>query len=105
MRPAGDVGGNVDSPQRGRPHAGWAPVLLAVVAVATTFALALVDHVTISRRSGLGQVGFGIPFAWLTQDQSALDQPFPLDASFDSPWEHPTSVAVVPLVLDALVLH
>jgi hypothetical protein len=80
------------------------PAALALIAVGITLATAILDHVTIASRSGLARVTFGLPLAWLVQDQTSLDPPFPLSATFVSPWEYPASVAWSPLVFDVLVV-
>lgn len=78
---------------------------LGLVAVGTTVSGALLDHVTVAGPAGVASVRFGLPFGWLAQNQSSLDPRFPFDATFVSPWEYPTSVAVGPLALNVLVVY
>ncbi|WP_248580941.1 hypothetical protein [Nocardioides sp. InS609-2] len=85
---------------RGRVLAG-----LAFVAALVATASVLLDRVTVASGEALGHLGFGFPMTWLVQDQSALSPPYPTDLSPASPWENPTSVAIGPLVVDALVAY
>lgn len=89
----------------GKRRRSVVPELLALAAVAITLSSALLGHVTALGRSGLAEVRFGLPLAWLTQDQSALDPPFPWSATPVSPWDPPASIAVLPLVFDALAVY
>jgi hypothetical protein len=93
------------SPVRGASLRALTAAVLALSAVGLTLATALFDHDTIASRSGLARVTFGLPLDWLVQDQSSLDPPFPWNATFISPWEYPVSVALFPLVFDALAVY
>jgi hypothetical protein len=69
-----------------------------------TLLLAFTDSVQVAGDPEMGQVTFGTPFGWLTQDQSALDPPFPWRAEFVSPWEHPVTVDLLPLLANLILL-
>jgi hypothetical protein len=99
----------MDSPARVSASTRWRrPTALAasaVVPVLVLFLSALIDHATVTGRAGLTRVMFGYPLDWLAQDQTRLDQPFPVKLSPGSPWENPTSVASGPLIFDVLVVY
>ena len=99
----------VDSAQRVSVTRRWrgaaALAGLALVSALVASVVALFDHVTVANLDGLSRVAFGYPLKWLTQDQSALDPPFPARTSPASPWENPTSVEVGPLIVDVLVVY
>ena len=96
----------VDSSERVLVNTRWRSLSLlsglALVAVVVAFLVALIDRATVTTHSGLGRVMFGYPLGWLTQDQTTLDPSFPVRLSPASPWENPTSVVVVPLLIDVL---
>lgn len=78
---------------------------VAVLSVVLVLLSPLVDQQTLRSEADQRNMGFGLPYAWLHQDQSTLDPPFPWREGPLSPWEHPTSVSVPWLVADvALVL-
>jgi hypothetical protein len=81
-------------------------VVIGLVAVVVTVVVSLADRVSVTSHDGLGRVNFGRPFGWLSQDQSGLDPPrFPMVVRLASPWENPTHAALLPLVLDVLVVY
>ena len=83
---------------------GWRAAALLIPAAATvTLVLGLFDRVTVASHAALARLTFGHPLAWLSQDQSSLEPPIPATMRFVSPWEHPASVALVPLLLDVLI--
>lgn len=68
-------------------------------------AAALLDRTTAHSHHALAELSFGRPLGWLLQDQSSADPPLPDRRVFASPWENPTGVDALPLMLDlALVL-
>jgi hypothetical protein len=76
-----------------------------VAALVVNAVLTFMDTARFRTESELNTLTFGSPLGWLTQDQSALDPPFPGSATLSSPLEHPVAVALVPLVLNiALVM-
>ncbi len=82
------------------------------LAVPVTFLFSLVvvvmsawnGKVTVGGRADLHRVDFGWPVAWVHQDQSSMDPPFPSALSFNSPWEHPTTVSPAAFLGDVLVV-
>jgi hypothetical protein len=73
------------------------------VSFVLTLVLALTDTVQVAGESEQSQVTFGAPFGWLTQGQSALDPPFPWKAELVSPWEHPVTVDMLPLLANLIL--
>ncbi len=65
--------------------------------------LVLLDEVEVRSQQGFGRVAFGGPLNWITQDQ-ALDPPFSHSASIASPWENPTAIDWLPLVVNLVVV-
>ena len=103
-----------DSPVAG-PHpprahtrrlVGPVVVLLGgVMSLVTVLVLTLLDRVRITRPEELAsEVGFGLPFDWVAQQQYSLDPPLPYSASLRSPWEHVTSAQLVPFVVDVVLV-
>ena len=92
----------LQTPARGR----WrlAVPVSGVVAVFVVHVLAFTDAARFQSRADLGHLTFGAPLGWLTQDQSALAPPGPGTTGFLSPWEHPVSVDLVPLLLNVGLL-
>jgi hypothetical protein len=70
--------------------------LASVVVLAT----ALLDRTTAHSHTALARLACGRPLAWALQDQSSADPPLPDRRAFASPWEHPTGVDALPLLLD-----
>ncbi len=54
--------------------------------------------VRVENKVDLENVRLGFPFAFMIQDQTRYDPPFPYRVSFYSPWENPTSVDGVALL-------
>jgi hypothetical protein len=109
-RPAGTMGAMTGStvtttsvePRR-RPRVGVAAAVVGTVDLLVVALLMLLDRVEVQSEQGLGNVAFGMPLSWVTQDQS-LDPPLPYSASFASPWENPTTISWVPLVLNVVIV-
>lgn len=73
----------------------------AIITVLLLFA----SRSTVDTMSELTSVELGLPLAWTTQDQSYFSPAaFPYQASFVSPWEHPTTVNLPMLLADLLVV-
>jgi len=89
-----------------RAWPGIAPTL-AILFLGLAFAgvvlAALLDQTPVRDRGDQAGVAFGMPFAWLVQDQSAADPPYPSTAGVLSPWEHSTTVDVLPLLADLAI--
>lgn len=86
-----------------RNRAPW--VLLLALTGAGVAALALLDRAPATSSDSLRRLTFGRPVGWLVQDQSPLDPPtFPRRQTMASPWEHPTRVDALPLLLDVLLV-
>ena len=87
------------------PRVKWA--LAVVVSGLSAFLTVLILTSTESERvdteAELARVDFGRPLVWVTQDQSALDPPFPYDVVPTSPQENPTDVQAAPLVANVLI--
>lgn len=77
-------------------------VLLGVLGV-VVLALLLVDRVTVRTAGDLGSVHLGLPCAWVHQEQG-VDPPLPWRAGLLSPWEHPTTLSVLPLLADLVLV-
>ncbi|RHW43397.1 hypothetical protein D1B31_01675 [Neobacillus notoginsengisoli] len=48
---------------------------------------------------------FGLPFPFLIQDQSSYVPPFPYEMSMSSPWENPTTIKPVSLIISLFVVN
>jgi hypothetical protein len=105
----GDMGTQLDTkPESGSaargtlrwPVVGLLLVVGLVVAVAVVLGGLLVDHQTVTNVRDQRSLDVGLPLAWVHQDQSASDPPFPADAFVASPWDHPTSVSPAPFLAD-----
>lgn len=55
--------------------------------------MAMLDDVRVTSKADQASIAFGLPVAWIHQDQTSLDPPFPFDAGLESPWEHPADVS------------
>jgi len=93
---------DLQTPARGR----WklAVPVSGVLAVFVVHVLAFADAAKFQSRAELGQLTFGAPLSWLSQEQSALDPPGPGTTGILSPLEHPVSVELIPLTLNVGVL-
>ncbi|MGC4154108.1 MAG: hypothetical protein QM628_13665 [Propionicimonas sp.] len=70
-----------------------------------TVALLFASRSTAYAPADLSNLELGLPLAWITQDQSFFDPAsFPHEASFVSPWEHPTMVEVPLMLVNVLVI-
>ncbi len=84
--------------------------VLAAAVFAVVFSVVLVlltpwfGHPTVSDRADQQDVAFGMPIAWVHQDQSSLDPPFPWQTEFVSPLEHPTTVSAGAFLVDVLIV-
>jgi hypothetical protein len=82
--------------------------LAATTALACSALVVLVasvlDRETVRDAADQRSLDFGLPFAWIHQDQSSLDPPYPWSATVAGPWEHPTSLSGLALALDVLVV-
>jgi hypothetical protein len=76
------------------------PIALFVVAV-----VAWSDCSVVSNRGELAAVGFGYPYNWLIQDQSALSPPLPHGLSAGSIHESPTSIAWGAFAIDLALAY
>jgi hypothetical protein len=88
---------------RRRPRVGVAAAVVGTVDLLVVALLMLLDTVEVRTEQGLGAVAFGMPLSWVTQDQ-ALDPPLPYSASFASPWENPTTIEWLPLVVSVVIV-
>ena len=84
----------------GRRRAGIA----AAASVLVVLVSPLVTSVRVAERAEQANLGFGWPFAWAHQDQSAMDPPLPRTLGLTSPWEHPTSVSVGAFAVSVLAV-
>ena len=66
--------------------------------------LALTDTDRVSTAADQRNVDIGRPLAWVHQDQSGSTPPLPTDLALSSPWEAPTGVAGVALLVDVLIV-
>ncbi len=89
--------------RRRRPRVGAAWAAIAALDLAVVALLVLVDRVEVTTATGLGHVVFGAPLSWVMQDQAG-DPSFPYVASLGSPWEDPSTIAWLPLVVDLVVV-
>ncbi len=88
-----------------RPGRAWRGVGLALLALAVVIGAVFLDSTTVTSNADQADLAFGLPLAWVEQDQSSLEPPFPAEASVLSPNEYPTRIAWLPFVADvALVL-
>ncbi|MFT4084003.1 MAG: hypothetical protein QM638_15610 [Nocardioides sp.] len=87
-----------------RPSGVLAAGVILLVSSGIVLISPLLGHVTLLDRSDQRAVAFGWPFAWLHQDQRAVDPPFPTTTGFYSPLENPTSLSWVMLLLDVAVV-
>jgi hypothetical protein len=71
---------------------------LALVAL-----LLFLDKVKVQSQQELARVGLGMPLNWVTQNQG-IDPPLPWRTSFMSPWENPTTIAWLPLVVNVVIV-
>ncbi|HJX38250.1 MAG TPA: hypothetical protein VJ714_06610 [Anaerolineae bacterium] len=76
------------------------PLLASLLLVLASAFLPLTVH----RQSDLAQVRFGLPMQFLVQDQSRLTPPLPYRTSLSSPWEFPTRVLAVQLLLNTVII-
>ena len=88
---------------RWRGATALAAVAGVVVSGAVVLALLLVDRVTVRTAGELASVRLGLPFAWVQQEQT-IDPPLPWRAGLLSPWEHPTTLSVLPLLADLVLV-
>jgi hypothetical protein len=86
-----------------RPRVGVAAAVVGTVDLLVVALLMLLDKADVQTEQGLRTVAFGMPLNWVTQDQ-ALDPSLPYSASFASPWENPTTIEWVPLVLSVVIV-
>jgi len=70
--------------------------LASLLLVMTSAFLPIIVH----RQSDLAQVRFGLPMQFVVQDQSRLTPPLPYRTCLSSPWESPTRVLGVQLLLN-----
>lgn len=60
--------------------------------------------ITVHRQSELAQVRLGLPMQFVVQDQSWLTPPLHHRTSLSSPWEFPTRVLGVQLLLNVVIV-
>jgi hypothetical protein len=76
-----------------------------VAGAVMVIALAWTDTALVTNASELGDVTFGWPLAWVSQDLTALDPLLPADMGMNSPWEHPiTDIRWLALTADLTAL-
>ena len=68
------------------------------------FVLTMFDRNTVVGKVDQRSVEFGVPLAWVHQDQTLYDPPFPWQARLSSPMESATSVSLGALLINVLVL-
>jgi hypothetical protein len=83
--------------------AALASLAYVSLASASVVVMAVHQRATVTSRHGLAHLTFGWPLAWLAQDQTAYDPPFPWTTGFRSPWNNPTSVDGLALLTDLAV--
>jgi heme exporter protein D len=87
---------------------GWRLWLAGATAVVCAVLLVLVacglDRETVSDKADQQSLDFGLPVAWLHQDQTSLDPPFPARVSVASPLENPTDLSGLAFLVDLLVV-
>ena len=88
---------------RHRPRVAVAAAVIGGLDLVVVALLMLLDKVEVQTEQGLGHVAFGMPLNWVTQDQG-LDPPVPYSATFASPWENPTALEWLPLVLNVVIV-
>lgn len=68
--------------------------------------VSLLLPVTVSNRSEIAQVKFGLPLPFVVQDQSHYDPPFPWQLDFNfNPWEpSPTRILWPQFLLDVAIV-
>ncbi|GAA4700837.1 hypothetical protein [Nocardioides conyzicola] len=62
------------------------------------------DRETVRDKADQQSLDFGLPVAWIHQDQTALDPPFPARVSVASPLENPTDLSGLAFLVDLLVV-
>lgn len=88
-----------------RPGRALGGLVLVVLTLAVVVGSVFLGSTTVTSKADQAGLAFGLPLAWVEQDQSSLDPPYPAEATFQSPNEHPTSIAWLPFVADvAMVL-
>lgn len=98
-------GATVETPA-GRPRRRPPPASV-VVALALIFSVAAVvvsPLLGATNGSDPLDVRYGLPIAWVHQDQSALGPPHPSETWFVSPWERPTTFSAVAFLLDVVIV-
>ena len=66
---------------------------ILTVSVLVVLVAPFLDSERVDGRSDQERVELGIPLAWVHQDQTSLDPPFPAQAELLSPWENPTEIS------------
>ncbi len=78
---------------------------LILISIVIVVMLSTLIPVGVINESELENLGFGIPFKFIYQNQSSLDPPLPIRLNFGSPWEHPiVSFSVGYFILSAGVV-
>lgn len=91
------------------------PLLLAVVALSAVIAAFLVSalavtaspvlhNVELTQRADDRDVAFGLPVAWIHQDQSSLSPRVPGKVGLVSPWEYPTEMSAGVFLVNVLIV-
>lgn len=88
---------------RVRPRVALAGAAIGALDVALVALLLFLDKVQVQSQQELARVGLGMPLNWVTQKQG-IDPPLPWRAGFLSPWENPTTIAVLPLFVNLVIV-
>ena len=60
---------------------------------------------TVSTQQELSDIRMGWPLAFVSQDQSAYEPPFPFRTRIHPPQDHPLGLSVLPFLLDVLFFY
>ena len=88
---------------RVRPRVAVAVAAIGALDLALVALLLFLDKVKVQSQQELARVGLGMPLNWVTQNQG-IDPPLPWRTSFMSPWENPTTIAWLPLVVNVVIV-
>ena len=95
-----------DGERTARPVRRQRLVSLGILTVSVLVVLVapFLDSERVDGRSDQERVELGIPLAWVHQDQTSLDPPFPAQAELVSPWENPTEISWLVLSGDVVLV-
>ena len=79
--------------------------LLFLLAILLVLMSPFFSKSSVSNYDDLKNAAFGFPFAFVNQDLSSFDPPFPYVMSISSPWENPTSINLLSLIASLLVVN